>query len=169
MLVSIFHVISFAQKNVVKTSLLGPIIKTGSLSYERILGEKSSLQLGFLYTGAKIYGVKFNGFAVTTDFRYYLSKTRAPDGLYLGAFVRYIDVDLDEEATNTSGMLQSFGGGVVVGRQWIFMERISLDIFVGPEYIPGEIDAVSGDSGELQISGSFGLLPRFGLNLGLVF
>jgi hypothetical protein len=32
-----------------------------------------------------------------------------------------------------------FGGGVVIGKQWIFKEKISLDIFIGPQYSVGDV------------------------------
>jgi hypothetical protein len=158
-----------AQNHLVKTNVLGLAMKTGNLSYERKLGVKSSLQLGILYTWSTIWGVEFNGFAITPEFRYFLSRTDAPDGWYLSAFLRYIDFDLYEDETNTNGMLQSFSGGVVAGKQWIFMEWLSLDIFFGPEYIPGEVKGTAGGSGEIEIIGNFGLVPRFGVNLGYAF
>ena len=38
----------------------------------------------------------------------------------------------------------SFGGGVIIGRQWTFKKRIDLDVFVGPAYYMGITDEQPG-------------------------
>ncbi len=99
---------SNAQQNVIKMNLLSPILRTANFSYERVLGEGSSVQLGFLYSGAKVSGVKFRGYAITPEFRFYLSQSPAPDGFYVAPFLRFQDYDLSEESTEFSGRASKF-------------------------------------------------------------
>lgn len=61
-----------------------------------------------------------------------------------------------------------FGGGVVIGKQWIFKEKISLDIFIGPSYSSGNVKVESGqDTFDTGVFDGFGI--RTGLTLGFAF
>ncbi|MCH7515381.1 MAG: DUF3575 domain-containing protein, partial [Bacteroidetes bacterium] len=62
-----------AQQNVVKMNFLSLIVKTFNVSYERVIDENNSFQLGVLYTGAKIGDTKLTGFGITPEYRFYLS------------------------------------------------------------------------------------------------
>ncbi|WP_165370599.1 DUF3575 domain-containing protein [Hymenobacter persicinus] len=169
-----------AQNNVVKVNILSPIVKTGSFFYEHKLNASSSLQIGGLFTSAKIEDTKISGFALTPEYRFYLSeRTPAPEGFYVGPFVRYQNLTLKSTYTdsyNSTGTpttqtdeasLNTFGGGVVVGRQWIFKDTFSLDIFLGPSYNGGSIEVKSTSNG----NGTFdaGPLTGFGVRTGITF
>src|SRR5687767_14306372 len=79
-----------AQTQVAKINILSPIFSTASLFYEQAVSVDKSAQLGFFYTGASLGDVKFRGFGVTPEFRFYLSDSKeAPRGAYLAPFVRY--------------------------------------------------------------------------------
>ncbi len=164
----VFAVTGKAQENVFKINIFSPIVKTFNVSYERKLSASSSLQLGFFYTGYKSGDTKFSGIGVTPEYRFYLSESEAPVGVYVAPFLRYQNFKLEEEATNSEGTLSMFGGGLVIGKQWIFKERISLDIFLGPQYATGDVKATSGqDTFDTDVFDGFGI--RTGLTLGIAF
>lgn len=159
---------SIAQENVFKINIFSPIVKTFNASYERKLNATSSFQLGFFYTGYKAGDTKFSGFGITPEYRFYLSESEAPEGVYLAPFVRYQNFKLTEESTNSDGTLGLFGGGLVIGKQWIFKERISLDIFLGPQFSGGDVKVTSGsDTFDTDAFSGFGI--RTGLTLGIAF
>jgi hypothetical protein len=161
-----------SKKNLIKADLLSPLVLTGSFAYERVVGANSSVQLGFYYTWFGILGTRFRGFGITPEYRFYLSASQqAPTGFYVGPFLRYQDVDLS--LANNSAFtanLSSFGGGVVLGGQWVFSDIVSLDVYGGPSYNARNITYAGGaveDDFTFTGFGSFGL--RLGVRLGLAF
>lgn len=158
-----------AQQNVIKINILSPIVKTLNMSYEHATSDESSLQLGFFYTGAKSGDVKLSGFGITPEFRYYLSETAAPNGVYIAPFLRYQNFDASNSSANADGTVSSFGGGLVIGREWIFKEKISLETFLGPQYMAASAKATEGNSSDIEVSAANGFWFRFGINFGFAF
>lgn len=170
---------ALAQSNVVKVNIFSPLVKTGSFFYEHKLNDNSTLQLGALFTSWKTDGTKVSGFAFTPEYRFYLSeKSTAPEGFYVGPFLRYQKLKLEDSYSSGSGFtstseasLSTFGGGLLVGRQWIFKERFSLDVFLGPSYNGGTVKAKSNTMPEESFDpGPFdGFGVRAGVTFGLAF
>ncbi len=160
-----FATAAFAQQNVIKINILAPIVKTFNVQYERALNDNSSLQLGFFYTGFSSGDTKFTGFGITPEYRFYLSESPAPKGVYIAPFVRYQSFNIKDDETNSEGDFSAFGGGVIIGKQWIFKEKISLDMFLGPAYYSGKVDAKSGDDDDFET----GAFDGFGLRAGICF
>jgi Protein of unknown function (DUF3575) len=160
-----------AQDNVVKINIFSPIVKTFNLSYERKLSATSSFQLGVFYTSYSPDDTKFAGIGITPEYRFYLSESEAPAGVYVAPFVRYQNFKLENsfDGVESKGTWSSFGGGLVIGKQWIFKEKISLDIFIGPQYIAGgDVKVTDGvDTFETDVFDGFGV--RAGLTLGFAF
>ncbi|MBC8109717.1 MAG: DUF3575 domain-containing protein [Verrucomicrobia bacterium] len=155
-----------AQDNTVKFNLFSIIVRTGSFFYERKINDNSSAQLGFFYTGATVSDVKFRGFGITPEYRYYPSGN-AMNGFYVAPYLRYQNLKIEQTADDKA-TLSSFGGGLLVGRQWIFNEKIALDIFAGPNYNAGNVKVTSGSVDE--VAGGFdGFGVRLGLALGIGF
>lgn len=158
---------TWAQSNVLKLNILSPIVKTFNVSYEKKVSPTGSLQLGFFYTGYSDGGESFKGFGITPEYRAYLSDTEAPDGFYVAPFVRYQTFDAEDDLGN-AGTLSGFGGGLVIGRQWIFKEKFALDLFIGPSYVSSSFKQTAGaDEIGTDTFDGFGL--RFGVNFGLGF
>ena len=157
-----------AQQNVVKMNFLSLIVKTFNVSYERVIDENNSFQLGVFYTGAKIGDTKLTGFGITPEYRFYLSETEAPNGVYVAPYLRYNNLELKDELSTSEATLSSIGGGLIIGKHWIFKEKVSFDLFIGPSYVSASIKVKSGtttyDTGAFD---GFGL--RFGITLGLGF
>lgn len=171
---TVTSILSFAQYgegkvNVFKVNMLSPLVRTGSVFYERKLSEKSSAQIGLAYTGFNRESVKINGLVITPEYRLYLSESKsALEGFYIGPYLRYQNLKFEDDFENKA-TLNSFGGGVLAGHQWIFSNIVSLDIFLGPNYNAGDIK-VSQGSDDIDVPSNvrgFGL--RFGVTLGITF
>ena len=169
-----------AQTNALKVNLLSPLFKTGSFFYEHKLNDASSLQLGGLVTYWGLGDTKISGFAITPEYRRYLSNDKqALEGFYVAPFVRYQNLGLSLQTTAADGTeatakatLNTIGGGVVVGHQWVFRQRITLDTFFGPSYNSNfaKVKASGGDESASFDVGSFqGFSLRTGVTLGVAF
>jgi hypothetical protein len=150
---------------VVKINILSPVFRTLNVQYEQAISKNSSLQLGFFYTGYKDGDLKFSGIGITPEFRYYLSNTDAPEGVYIAPFVRYQSFTLEHEPSNDKGTYTAFGGGLILGKQWIFKNKITLDLFIGPSYSSGDLKVKSGDGDSLDVD----VFDGFGLRTGICF
>ncbi|MDW8330884.1 MAG: hypothetical protein RMK43_04475 [Cyclobacteriaceae bacterium] len=131
----------FRRAKVLKLNILSPVVETITLAYENVLTPEKSLQL----TVSFIMGA--GGFVITPEFRYYISETPAPQGVYLAPFLRYYQLE-------GGGIL---GGGLVLGKQAIFKNKITVDGFFGPSV--NTIDVI--DENEVI----FGL--RAGVTIGI--
>jgi hypothetical protein len=157
------------KSNVVKTSLVSPFLNTYVLAYERALNEDMGLQMGFYYSGASTLGVNFSGFALTPEFRYYLSDEKtAPNGAFIAPYLRYQNFTLDEDTGTSSATFTGFGGGLLLGVQRVFKETISLSAFIGPAYITPSVEYEDPDN-QFFDRGSGGFWARAGINIGIVF
>lgn len=158
---------SFAQEKTfaVKLNYLSPLVKTVNLSFEKAVKEDASFQLGVYYTGFSSSGISYSGLGITPEYRKYLTG-EALDGGYIAPFVRYQSLTLTESSTSSKGTISTFGGGLIVGRQWM-MKGISFDLFIGPIYNSGSYKSTSGTAID---AGSFeGFTLRFGTTIGLGF
>lgn len=147
-------------KNTLKINPLSALISTGSIFYERKVSDGMSAQLGLAYTGIKISDTKFTGLAITPEVRFYI-KHHAPTGLYAAPFVRYQNYTVSDD--EDEGKYNSFGGGILMGHQWIYGSGFTLDLFFGPSYNNGEYKATSGTE-EPEIKGG---IEGFGIRTGI--
>ena len=162
--------VAMAQTNAIKINILSPVARTFNIAYEKAISESGSLQLGFYYTGAKAGDTKISGFGITPEYRMYLSQTPAPNGFYVAPFLRYSSLTLTStiDGQKSEGTLSNFGGGVLVGRQWVFKEKVTFDLFIGPRYQSGSVKVKSGsDNFETGFFNGFGV--RGGITLGIAF
>ena len=188
-----------AQTNAVKVDIIRPIFNTLALSFEHKLSESSSFQIGVAGTFAANEGgfsnsdaLKTSGFAITPEYRFYLSEKRpALEGFYVAPYLRY--QHLNQSGTYYSNYyydpnnpnyqpagqkyeasLNAFGLGVVVGRHWIFKQKFSLDAYAGPGY---NVTGVSSNlpDGRVTKDDFFGYIDgvnydlRIGLTFGIAF
>ncbi|SRR5260221_3640676 len=160
-----FSVASLAQdkSNNLKINIFSPVVKTLNLQYERVLNKDQSFQFGFFYTGYSSSGTSLSGVGFTPEYRFYLSGDAAPDGVYIAPFLRYQSFTLSDDQ-NDKGTLSTFGGGVILGRQWVFKGRITLDLFIGPSYNSGSVSVTSGTN-----NFSVGSVNSFGVRGGICF
>ncbi len=166
LLLSGFAFTASGQGSVIKINIFSPIVKTFNVQYEKTVKSDQSFQLGFFYTGYSTGGTDFSGFGLTPEYRFYLSDTDAPAGVYLAPFIRYQSFTLTDGGNK--GTLSLFGGGVIIGKQWIFKEHIALDIFIGPSYSSGNTKVTQG-SNTFDTGAFDGFGVRTGLCLGYAF
>jgi tetratricopeptide (TPR) repeat protein len=54
--------------------------------------------------------------------------------------VRYQSFNLTD--TGSKGTLSTFGGGLILGKQWLFKDKVVLDLFIGPmRYLQKKVEA----------------------------
>lgn len=160
-----------SKMNAFKVNLFSPIVKTGSFFYERKLNETSSFQFGFGFTAYNRENVKISGIFLTPEYRFYLTN-EALNGFYIGPYLRYQNLKIEDKNSNPSNpdkaTLSTLGGGLVVGRQWLFSDIITLDIFAGPNYNSGNVKVTSGNT--VAVPSNFkGFGARAGVTLGVAF
>jgi hypothetical protein len=169
---------SDGKKNIVKINPLSLAVATGNFSYERILGEKTSFQVGALYTSIKVSGNGYAGLGLTPEFRYYLSDKGAGTGFYFAPYARYWNLnasvksdisDIDEKFTTSM-----LSGGVNAGGQLRLGSSVRLDLFFGPQYfnvMSTKYESNSSGQSTTAKSGFLGggMWVRGGVNLGIVF
>ena len=129
----------FVRPTLLKTNLGEPI----SLVLEAPTANRQSLQVGVQYFGINFLG-RIRLLNLTPAYKFYLSKSvgserrPAPKGLYLSPYLRYhrFKTETDGWWTNESSttIRSMFGGGVVVGAQFINWSGLTLDGFFGGGY-----------------------------------
>ncbi|MFN4007436.1 MAG: DUF3575 domain-containing protein [Chitinophagaceae bacterium] len=160
-------VTSKEKPNIVKVNLFSAIVRTGNVSYERKIGANTSVQLGAFYTGFKADGTVLRGFGITPEFRYYASNSGAMQGFYLAPFARYQNFQLKDGLNK--GTLNTFGGGLVIGNQWVYSKGITLDAFIGPSYNSGNVKVSDGTNSFNLPGGVDGFGVRAGITIGINF
>jgi hypothetical protein len=174
------YLIGFSQKqNLIKINFLSPLVKTFNVQYEHALSEKSSVQLGLYYTGAKSGDVTLNGIGITPEYRmYFSSENSAPAGFYLAPFLRYQSFTLKADVYNNEGTtvegkanLSSFRPGLLIGYQWVFSDIVSFEMFLGPSYSFSsyKIKSEYGDESDFSTTVFDGFGLRTGLTIGIAF
>jgi hypothetical protein len=170
------------KQNVLTLSITNLALVTPTLYYERVIGEKSSLQLGAYYTGAKSSDVKFAGLGIIPEFRFYPGKKGAPRGFYFAPFVKYQNYSISTTVNDmilgtydAKATLSAIGGGLVIGNQFIIGDVVALDLFIGPsvanwsaKYKDNSSESDFGDVSMINFEGT-GVGVRFGISLGFAF
>ncbi len=144
------------KDNVIKWNPFSEAFNTFSLSYEKRLNKKLTVQ-GTLNITDKSSDANSNtsnnnsngyfgmgqesGYGIVLDLRYYpMYETKpAPDGFYVGPFVRYQAVSFKDDST--SAMVTRFSIGGTIGYQAIIGNVVTFDFFCGPsiEFITGSL------------------------------
>ncbi|SEO08648.1 Protein of unknown function [Niastella yeongjuensis] len=158
--------------NAIKINPLSLFLATGNVAYEKATAANQSFQLGVFYSGVKLSSLKYTGFGITPEYRFYLAGHKeVMDGVYLAPFLRYQNFKIKDTDTKEKVTFSSFGGGALLGWEKSWSSGFVLDLFIGPAYNSGTVKAESGSNEEhFDISGGidgFGL--RTGLSLGFRF
>jgi len=169
------HTTASAQTQALKVNILSPLVRTGSFFYEHQVGKQQSVQLGGLFTAWSAGNTSIRGFALTPEYRYYVSGSKpALAGFYLAPFVRYQQLTLtatdDYSSDEAKASLTTFGGGVLAGYQLVLKQRFTLDAFLGPSYNGGSLKTTMGNASETFNAGPFeGFGVRSGITFGVAF
>jgi hypothetical protein len=130
---------AYFKVRILKLNLFSPLIEAFGIGYEVSTSPSSSIQVNGLFGN--------RGFLITPEYRYYLSETPTPKGVFVAPFVNYGNADGDD----------IFGGGLVIGYQNFFKKKITIDVFFGPSYQMGTYF----DQGQFLVRGGIFI----GLNL----
>jgi hypothetical protein len=151
------------KNNNLKINIFSPIAKTLNLQYEHKLTADQSFQFGAFYTGYSSVGTSLSGIGLTSEYRFYLTN-EVFNGVYIAPYLRYQNYTLTDDQ-NDKGTLTTFGGGLIFGRQWLFKDKITFDIFIGPSYNSGFTKVTAGTN-NFQYNGS---INGFGVRGGVCF
>lgn len=186
------------KKNIIKANVLSPTVRSYNLYYERVVGKKVSIQLGvgwqpLRFEENSIVGPiisKYQGLRVTPEIRYYPAANdsrRAPKGFFVGGYWMYQYYTatsekrifiLDAAPKKGHAHLQTWGGGALLGYQWLKSGWLSVDLFVGisPFNHVFRIDKKATNDGfeyddfnAVKVVGFFNNLVRFGGSIGVAF
>ncbi|MDH5381786.1 MAG: DUF3575 domain-containing protein [Cyclobacteriaceae bacterium] len=169
LVLSVAYNIANAQTNAIKINYLAPIVKTINLQFEHALNESSSVQLGVYYLSWAPQGTttKFSGYGITPEYRFYLTESTFK-GVFLGPYFRFQSLKLSDTSTADDGVYTGYQGGAIIGKQWLFKDKITLEAFLGPCYGGGNVKVNSGtDVFNVDTFNGFGL--RIGTTLGFAF
>ena len=183
---------SNAQQNVVGLNLGSFLLGEVQLSYERVFENNQSLHIGipFAFRSASASGsdwsgdYKVTGIGVIPEYRFYLSeKKEAPRGFYAGPFgvFRSITAKVEGTENGTNDAVKGkagfniFGGGALIGHQWLISDVFSIDLNLGAGYYSlgsSDIEVEYQDGSTEKYSGSIklaGVIPRVGVSIGYAF
>ena len=181
-------VVSAQNKNILKLDISSPIMRTANISFEHQTKERSSFVIGGLYQDqsdgfASSYITRL---AITPEFRYYMGKYNAPEGIYLSMFARYQYMEALEEVylgydpitymsiyDYTKRNINTGGVGMSFGYQRIFQDKISIDVNFGTIWNSGDT-RVSTDAPFIQAPNEafrpyVGYFVRTGVAVGFLF
>ncbi|MGF1637699.1 MAG: DUF3575 domain-containing protein [Cyclobacteriaceae bacterium] len=108
---------NYVKARILKINIFSPIVDIFNVAFETTTGPETSLQTG-IFVGVGAFGF-------TPEFRYYLGEKPAPHGTYIAPFLRYQKYDFVGE---------KLGGGLIIGYQGYFKQKITIDAFIGPSY-----------------------------------
>ena len=152
------------NQNAVKLNPLSLAFATGNVSYERAVNANQSVQLGAFYSGVGISGLKYSGFGITPEYRFYFAGAKeALNGVYAAPFARYQNFSLTDKETDDKTTFSSIGGGATIGWQKMWNSGFVLDIFAGPSFSNAKFKS---DTDEDTYDLSFGM-NGFGIRPGI--
>ena len=126
------------KKNILKLNPLGIIFGSGSFSYERAIGSKSSFEINSSFGIYKYQGIKYTSFGLGADYRFYLSKSKiAPKGFHVGpgAGLVFGNAKLNPIYGELDDAITGYIVNATFGHQWIFKNNFSIDIAGGAQYV----------------------------------
>lgn len=158
------------KQNAIKLNPLSLFAATGNVSYERAISANKSIQLGTYYSGVSINDLKYSGYGITPEMRFYFAGAKqALNGVYAAPFLRYQSFNLKNKDTQDKTSFNSFGGGATIGWQKMWASGFVLDIFAGPSYNNGKFKN-DGDEDAYDLTfGVDGFGLRTGITLGFGF
>ena len=145
--------VSAQNRNILKLDISSPIMRTANVSFEHQTQERSSFVLGVLYQDQSdgFASSYISRVAITPEYRYYMGRYSAPEGIYLSMFARYQYMEALEETyigydpitfmsiyEYTKRNINTGGVGMSFGYQRIFQDKISIDVNFGTIWNSGD-------------------------------
>lgn len=148
-----------AQQNSVKFNPLAVFGGSDMFTYERAVGEHSTVGAGVGFSSYKITDTKYSSLAGSVFYRYYFSEVLKR--WYASGGVNYYSGKFTYEDSKDN--YSSFGVSAKMGYQWVWDSGFTLDLNGGLVYRSYNYDSSSIDSSVLKASG---IGPAFGFGLG---
>lgn len=146
------NVVLAQNKNIIKLDISSPIMRTANISFEHQTKDRSSFVIGALYQDQSdgFANSFITRLAITPEFRYYMGRYNAPEGIYLSMFARYQYIESIEEIylydpisflplyEYKKGNINTGGVGLSFGYQRVFQDKISIDVNFGTIWNSGD-------------------------------
>lgn len=123
---------SVQYKNNLKINSLSLLLGTGTIFYERIVSDMASWQLGLAYFNYGFTEMGYSAFYLNPELRIF-PRNNAGNGFYISPYLRFRNL-MATNSQNDKESIMSYGGGVSFGRQWMYDNGFTLDIFFGGHY-----------------------------------
>jgi hypothetical protein len=115
-------------KNVLKLNLPGIYVRSGVITYERVIRNKRSFEVGLAFEAPGSEYVS-GGIGFFSAYRFYLSKSLvAPAGFYISPGLVYIYGGTNGSYVRKTSAIQLQG---VAGYQWLIKQHFTLDVNAG--------------------------------------
>ncbi|CAN5871631.1 hypothetical protein BH24BAC1_BH24BAC1_38630 [soil metagenome] len=130
------------RAHLIKTNVLSLVGRGTAVYYERALLRHQSFQFGAfvgLHGSPLVRGEFYRIFTLTPEWRFYRGGHQlAPNGFYLAPYLKYKRISYGEGWTSPGfgGVARALGGGLAIGRQWVFQQGFTMDAFFGGGYYP---------------------------------
>lgn len=140
-------------KNIIKLNVEGLLTDRYQMSFERVLGKYTSIQLtsGFYFdylkqdnsNGEASNTEKTNGWLISPEFRVYLSEftnDQTPEGVFVAIAGNYSTRKDEEHRTDafnnsfTIETTENVGLGIAIGFQYITDFGVGFEAYVGPQF-----------------------------------
>ncbi len=157
------------QKNILKINPLGIIFGSGSFSYERAIGANSSFEINSSFGIYSYREIKYTSFGIGADYRFYLFKMKeAPKGFHIGpgAGLVFGNAKLNPIYGELEDAITGYIVNGTLGHQWIFKNKLSIDIAAGAQYVKYNFK----DKAGIYFGEAYsGVLPALILSIGYAF
>jgi opacity protein-like surface antigen len=174
LLLTLISVAVQAQTLVFKVNPVAPLVtKTAVVQLEGAIADKASLQFGLMYRFPTTVGSvstgqqKYDDLGVSAELRFYPSEVLhgiylGPVGLYNSRVYKYEK----QNGTTASGKtnISMYGGGAMVGYQFLFNNNIAIDLGAGGAYM-----GVSREDIDVTENGTTHTVPAEDLKKGFKF
>jgi hypothetical protein len=168
-----------ARMHTVKVNLHAPWFNSFYAAYEHVLNDDITGGTDFFILGHSYDDVKWSGFGISPEVRFYF-KSNVYSGYFLSPNVRYQNVKITdaiskvtttgsisiEEKIEREGRHQMLGFGMNFGHNFVFNDRICIDVYAGPTY---QRKFESGEAKSRSPYFNSTLFLRLGLNVGFRF
>lgn len=135
LIVLFFMVLTAANaQSVIKINPLGLAFGSINADFEKFINEKNSFQIGANFITRKIDEVRYTGFGVQAQYRWYLTNNDRPKGLFVGPTAAFNFVAYDDNYYETSDNYAFLAVGGLIGYQWVFGENFTFEAGIGPNF-----------------------------------
>ena len=173
------RVVATEKKNIIKLTTFG-------INYERVLTARITAQLNthYLFSGQNSASTTINGqtlntessgFGVGAEVRFYPKS--ALNGFFVGLSPRYQNYNFrvpngttdNGSSTDAKANWNAYNVALLLGKQWVFNDIISFEVYGGPAVVGGVFEITKGNRDAFTLLGTganTGVTLRFGIAVG---